>query len=243
LSFKVDAAKTARGTLGFVIQNSANSLLGLVLFAVFARFVTKGEMGVYAGFTLTYTLFQTLGVLGLNIAATRFVAKSLAEGYGAAASAVARKIILISLGAGVIAVMIHYTLAPQFSFLISQSYDYARFFSYASIIVLVNIPMLIIEGLMQGVHEYGKLASLRIVAQVLRIVISVWLLQVGWGLLGMILGWTILGLAVLLSSIPFLTFHLDFRSSSYPLSPIFRYSLPMMGAALLLSCQTALMSS
>ena len=74
MSFKIDAAKTARGTLGFVIQNSANSLLGLVLFAVFARFVTKGEMGVYAGFTLTYTLFQTLGVLGLNIAATRFVA-------------------------------------------------------------------------------------------------------------------------------------------------------------------------
>ena len=49
MSLKADAVRAARGTLGFVVQNSANSLLGLLLFAVFARFVTKSEMGVYAG--------------------------------------------------------------------------------------------------------------------------------------------------------------------------------------------------
>ncbi|MBS7622724.1 polysaccharide biosynthesis protein [Candidatus Bathyarchaeota archaeon] len=232
MTLKADAAKTARGTLGFVVQNSANSLLGLLLFAVFARFVTKSEMGVYAGFSFTITLFQTLGILGLNVAAPRFVAKLLAEGERGSASAVARTIIFLSLGAGGLLAMIHYLLASRFSFLLSGTPDYALHFTVASAVILVFVPMLVLEGLMQGVQEYGRLATLRVAAQVVRIIVSVWLLLNGWGLIGMIVGWTILGLLVGVCSVLFLGCHLDLGSGLYPPGSILRYSLPLLGAAL-----------
>ncbi|MEM3005039.1 MAG: oligosaccharide flippase family protein, partial [Candidatus Bathyarchaeia archaeon] len=232
MSLKADAAKTARGALGFVVQNSANSLLGLLLFAVFARFVTKSEMGVYAGFSFTVTLFQTLGILGLNVAAPRFVAKLLAEGKRGAASAAARTILLLSLGSGAVLASIHYLLASRFSFLLSETPDYTPHFTVASAVVLVFVPMLVLEGLMQGVQEYGRLATLRVAAQVVRIVVSIWLLLNGWGLIGMILGWTTLGLLVAVCSVLFLGHHLDLGSGICPPSSILRYSLPLLGAAL-----------
>jgi len=229
---KADATRTAKGTLGFIVQTSANSLLGLLLFAVMARFITKSEMGAYAGFSFSIALFQTVGVLGLNAAGPRFVAKMLAEGERSSASAIARKIVLISLGAGGVMAFTHYVLAPRFSFLISQTLDFAQYFATASIVVLVFVPMLVLEGLMQGVQEYGRLATLRVIAQVVRIVVSVWLLFSGLGLIGMIVGWTILGLIVVFSSVPFLRFHLDLGFGSYPLGPILKYSFPMLGASL-----------
>ena len=232
MSFRVDASKTARGTLGFVVQNSANSLLGLLLFAIFARFVTKGEMGVYAGFSFTSTLFQSLAVLGLNFAGPRFVAKLLAEGDRLGASAVARKIMLVSLGAGGALALTHCLLAPQFSLLLSQTYNFTEFFVAASGMVLVIVPMLVVEGLMQGVQEYGRLATLKMVAQFLRVLVSVWLLLGGWGLFGMIAGWIILGVTVLLGSTILLSLHLDLAGGSYPLDPIFKYSIPMLAAGL-----------
>jgi len=232
LTHKADAARTAKGTLGFVVQSSANSLLGLLLFATLARFITKSEMGVYAALSFSIALFQVVGILGLNTAGTRFIAKLLAERERSAASAVARKIILISLGSGGVLALAHYALAPQFSFLMSQTPDFAWYFAAASMVILVHVPMLAFEGLMQGVQEYGRLATLRMLAQLVRILVSVWLLLNGWGLIGMVVGWTILGLVMVFCAVPFLGFHLDLRVGSYALAPVFKYSLPMLGASL-----------
>jgi len=71
-----------------------------------------------------------------------------------------------------------------------------------------------------------------VIAQLVRIVVSVWLLLSGFGLIGMVVGSTVLGLIVMLSSFPFLRFHLELGSGSYPLGPILKYSFPMLGASL-----------
>ncbi|MBS7650212.1 oligosaccharide flippase family protein [Candidatus Bathyarchaeota archaeon] len=232
MNYKADASRTVKGTLGFVIQSSATSLLGLVLFAVFARFVSKGEMGAYAGLTFTVTIMQLSGVLGLNTAAARFTAKLLAEGERAEASGVARIILTVAALSGCFFSLLHYFSAPYFSYLMSQSYEYTGFFQAASVIILIYVPLLVIEGLVQGVQEYWRLAMLRVIGQIFRILVCLWLFTSGWGVYGMIVGWSLLGIIMLLGSILVLRYHLDFKAGKYGLKPILKYSVPVMGAGL-----------
>ncbi|MGQ9543321.1 MAG: oligosaccharide flippase family protein [Candidatus Bathyarchaeia archaeon] len=232
MTYRADAARTVKGTLGFIVQSSTNSLLGLVLFAIFARFVSKGEMGAYAGLTFTVTLMQLAGVFGMNTAATRFTAKLLAEGEKVEASGVARTILTTSTLLGGLFSLIHYLLAPHFSYFMSQSYEYTGFFQAASIIILIYTPLLVIEGLMQGVQEYWRLAMLRVIGQVFRLPVCVWLFTSGWGAYGMIVGWSVLGSIMILGALPMLRYHLDLTSGGCDLKPILKYSIPVMGAGL-----------
>lgn len=232
MAYKADASRTVKGTLGFVVQSSATSLLGLLLFAVFARFVSKSEMGAYAGLTFTVTAFQLAGVLGMNTAATRFTAKLLAEGERAGASGVARIILTATTLSGCFFTLLHYFSAPYFSHLMSQSYEYTGFFQAASMIILIYVPLLAVEGLMQGVQEYWRLAILRVIGQIFRLLVCLWLFISGWGVYGMIVGWSLLGTIMLLGSILVLRCHLDFKAEEYGLKPILKYSMPIMGAGL-----------
>jgi O-antigen/teichoic acid export membrane protein len=57
----------------FAVQSGLNTALALVLFMTLARVIPRPEMGIYAGLTITYGLFQTVGAMGLNVAAAHFI--------------------------------------------------------------------------------------------------------------------------------------------------------------------------
>jgi len=226
------AVKTARGSVELVAQGIANIFLGLIFFIFLARMISKDEMGVYAALTMSYSLFQIIGSLGLNVAAARFVPKFLAEGNRRDASAVARSLIEISVASGIALTFIFYISAPLLSFGLTKSLEHLEIFQVCSLVVLAVVPMIVLDGLLQGVQEFGRLAIVRILGQILKIAVSFPLLLVGHGLYAVVAGWIALGIGASLLSFFLLRRHLSFRVHGYRYSPVFKFSLPMLGSSL-----------
>jgi len=226
------AVKTARGSVELIVQGMANIFLGLLFFIVLARMISKAEMGVYAALTMSYSLFQIIGSLGLNVAAARFVPKFLAEGNRRDASAVARRLIEISVASGIALTFIFYVSAPHLSFGLTRSLEHLEVFQVCSFVVLTVVPMIVLDGLLQGVQEFGRLAIVRILGQVLKIAVSFPLLLVGYGLYAVVAGWIALGIGASLLSLFLLRRHLSFSVHGYASSPVLKFSLPMLGASL-----------
>jgi len=187
------AVKTARGSVELIGQGMANIFLRLFFFIVLARMISKAEMGVYAALNMSYSLFQIIGSLGLNFAAARFVPKFLAEGNGRDASAVARRLIEISVASGIALTFIFYVSAPYLSFGLTKSLDYLEVFQVCSFVVLTVVPMIVLDVLLRGVQEFGRLAIVRVLGQILKMAISLPLLLLGYGLYDLAAGLTTLG--------------------------------------------------
>jgi len=226
------AVKTARGSVELIVQGMANIFLGLIFFIVLARMISKDGMGVYAALTMSYSLFQIIGSLGLNVAAARFVPKFLAEGNRRDASAIARRLIEISVASGIALTLIFYVSAPHLSLGLTKSLEHLQVFQVCSFVVLTVVPMIVLDGLLQGVQEFGRLAIVRILGQVLKIAVSFPLLLVGYGLYAVVAGWIALGVGASLLSSFLLRGHLSFRVHGYRYTPVLKFSLPMLGASL-----------
>ena len=226
------AVKTARGSVELIAQGMANIFLGLLFFIFLVRMISKPEMGVYAALTMSYSLFQIIGSLGLNVAAARFVPKFLAEGNRRDASAVAGSLIEISIASGIALTFVFYVSAPHLSFFLTKSLEHLQVFQVCSLVVLTVVPMIVLDGLLQGVQEFGRLALVRILGQVLKIAVSFPLLLVGYGLYAVVAGWVALGVGASILSFFLLRRHLSFRVHGYRYGPVLKFSLPMLGASL-----------
>ena len=229
----VETIKTVSGSVRLATQYFANSVLGLVFFIFLARLVTKAELGVYAALMLSYGFFQTIGMLGLNVAAAHFVPKLLAEGKQEGASSAARTIILIGISSSIVISLAYFLLAPFLSLALTRAYTYMDLFRATSIAVLSVTFSVVIDGLMQGVREFSQLALIRLVGQVLRIAVSLALLLLGYGLIAVVVGWAVFGVTISLLPFPFLLRNISLRGHLYPFRPIWRYSSPILGSSLL----------
>ncbi|MEM3061164.1 MAG: oligosaccharide flippase family protein, partial [Candidatus Bathyarchaeia archaeon] len=234
MEISVDSLKTAKGSLGFILQNSINSLLGLGFFMILARVISRDEMGVYAGLMMTYALFQTSGLTGLSVTAARFVSKHLAEGDSSNASASAKRILQLGAIFSIMACIVYFMISPYLSLIVAKSFDYTNLFRITSVSVLACSFSIFIDGLMQGIKEFEKLATIRVTAQLLRISTSLSLLFLGYSLLSVTVGWMIFGIAIVAFSIRQIANHLNFREGSYPSKPIVLYLTPLLISNLLL---------
>jgi stage V sporulation protein B len=234
LEVGIDFLRTAKGSLSFILQNSINSLLGLGFFIILARMISKDEMGVYAGLMVTYALFQVSGLTGLSTTAARFVSKHLAEGDLTNASAFAKRILQLGAIFSILACITYYAISPYLSLIIAKSFHYTNLFRITSIMVLIGSFSIFVDGLMQGIKEFEKLAVIRIIAQLFRILVSLFLLFLGYGLLSPTIGWIVFGLALIAFSMKSIINHLNLRKGSYPLKPIIVYLAPLLISNLLL---------
>jgi O-antigen/teichoic acid export membrane protein len=93
----------------------------------------------------------------------------------------------------------------------------------------------VVDAVMQGIQEYQKLATLRVLAQIARIAVSIALLLLGYGLVAVLTGWVASGLALSLLCLPIISKRLSLESEeTYPHKEIIQYSSPLMFSQLLL---------
>jgi len=234
LEVSLDLLKTAKGSLGFILQNSINSLLGLGFFIILARMISKDEMGIYAGLAVTYALFQTSGLTGLSATAARFVSKHLAEGDFITASASAKRILQLGAIFSIMASIVYYIISPYLSLIIAKSFNYTSLFKITSLTIFTSSFSLVIDGLMQGIKEFEKLAIIRVIAQLFRVLASIFFLFLGYGLFSVVIGWAFFGLIIIMLSLKPIMSHLSLRKGNYSFKPIIVYLTPLLISNLLL---------
>ena len=130
-----EAARTVGGSVALAFQSAVNSVLGLVFFIFLARLISQAEMGIYASLLLAMALFQTVGQLGLPVAAARFIPKSIGEGRNDHVSIYVTSIIVVSFVSAIALSVALCFLATSLSLFLTKCAEYGDVFALASVAV------------------------------------------------------------------------------------------------------------
>jgi O-antigen/teichoic acid export membrane protein len=200
----------------------------LVFFIFLARFISQAQMGVYAALLLAMSLFQIVGLLGLQVAAARFIPKSVGEKRSDQVSMYVGSILIVSFVSAIGISVAFYFLAGPLSFLLTKSGQNSSVFRLASLAVLLSIPAANLDAVMQGLQSFGKLAAVRVLAQALRVGLSVLLLVMGYALTGVIWGYIVVNASLLLVLLWLVGPHLRIRPEGRVTASLLEYSFPLL---------------
>jgi O-antigen/teichoic acid export membrane protein len=227
--------RAARGAGALSIQSIASTLLGLVLFMVFARMVSKTEMGVYGAVTLVLSVVTIAGSLGLSYAASRFIPYYYGRGELGMIWTASKRILMASLLPTIAVFIALFLLSDVFSFWLLATTGYAYIFAIAAFAAFTSLLSLIASGFLRGLQRFGSLALFTFSSQVVRVGVSVGLLLLGFGVASIFIGWTVFG-GILTILALVLTFKVLLRgkekvnqgSDHFSFRVLFGFSLPMM---------------
>ena len=228
--------KTAKGASILSTTSLSNTIMSLVFFIFFARMISEDEMGIYGAVYLIYKILSIVGILGLGFAASRYIPYLLRRNEKRKAIETTKQIFSITLISGTIIFSILFIKAEFFSLLLTGSAKNAYIIRIASISTTSAILALTFTSFLQGLQRFRSMAFYGLSSQVVRIVISLILLLLGFGVVSVFIGYifyhAILATLALITVISLL-FRNEITSNksnekSMSLVPLLRFSIPMM---------------
>lgn len=190
---EMDSTRLVKGSTYLVTQSILTSLIGAAALAFTARILTQVEMGVTVVLTLTLGLAQVLTDLGFSGGLTKFVAEYRGKevdytfmSFGAVLTKA-----LIAGSAAAFCVL----AAPSLSGFLLKSGEYAFLFQLLSVNVLTFCFKVTVSNLLLGVNRIREMAILNVASALIRQIFAVGLLLCGFGLVGLVTGWILGGLA------------------------------------------------
>jgi O-antigen/teichoic acid export membrane protein len=223
-----ETTRTAIGSITLATQSIINTLLGLVFFIFLARLISQAEMGVYASLLTIIFLFQAAGCLGLPVAASRFIPKSRSEGKLEEVSKYVMSILAISTVSAITSSALLYLLAGSVASFLTKSTQYSGIFALASLVVFATVLATNLDAVMQGIQSFGKLATVRISAQGLRVALTVFLLLRGFGLIGVVFGYVAMNAFSIVLLLYALREHMHSRPEAPTTRKLLNYSFPLL---------------
>jgi O-antigen/teichoic acid export membrane protein len=230
--------KAARGAGALGAQNIASVLLALVFFMVFARMVSKAEMGAYGAVYLILSVLIIVGNFGLGFAASHFLPFYHGRNETSKMLSASKRILLLSTILGVVLLAVSLILADFFSLLLLGTMKYGFLFRITAVAVFAGVLGFTFDGFLRGLQKFNRLALYRLLSQALRVGASIGLLLLGFGVAAVFIGWIFFYLALsILAAILTIKILLEIRRKNsdlnvvdnpFPFKAIFGFSLPMM---------------
>jgi len=190
---EMDSTRLVKGSAYLATQSIVTTLIGAVALAFTARILTQVEMGVAVVLTLTLGLAQVLTDLGFSGGLTKFVAEYRGKGVDytfMSFGAVLTKVLV----AGSAAVLC-FLAAPWLSGFLLKSGEYAFLFQLISVNLLTFCFRVTVNNLLLGVNRLKEMAAFNGISMLIRQMSAVGLLLCGFGLVGLVIGWFLGGLA------------------------------------------------
>lgn len=181
-------AKTGRGTLLVLLQNAVQFGIGLLFFAIAANVLTKTEIGVISTLTFAYVMFSALAPLALQTAAAKYMAEFMGQNNREKASSVAKTtrkwVFLVSLG--------FLAICSGISFLIPAGSIVApELVLLAFVYAFFSTMRVTYQAFFQGLQLFRRYAVIGIVGIALSRGLAILLMILNYGLLGIVIGWTL----------------------------------------------------
>jgi len=195
---ETDAARVAKGSAILVTQSLVTNAIGAVALAFIARMLTQTEMGVTVALTLILSIAQVLSDLGFSRGLTRFIAEY--RGRNADYTLISFAGVLMKAWTAGSVAIVCVLAAPWLSNFLLKSGEYTFLFQLVTINVLTFCMRVTINNLLLGVNRIREMAILNVVSAVIRQTFAVGLLAYGLGLVGVITGWILGGLAYVILS-------------------------------------------
>lgn len=185
----MDSARLVRGSIYLVTQSVVTTIVGAVALAFIARILTQTEMGAVVVLTLTLGMAQVLSDLGFSGGLTKYVAQYRGEkvdytfmSFGA--------VLTKALTAGSAAALC-FLAAPWLSEFALRSAEYGVLFQLLSVNVLTLCFRTTVNNLLLGVNRIKEIAVFNVTSVLIAKISAVGFLLCGFGLVGLVIGWTL----------------------------------------------------
>ncbi len=227
-----DVYNVPRGAAYLTTQQIITYTTYFVFYALLARVLTRTEVAQTGVLLATQAAFVALTQLGLPASATRYISSNIAKNDFETAGAAARTILRLSIvvgGAGfAIAALVSPFVGP--TFVGRPDGGNLLIITFASGLMLDFI--LLFGAYFIGVGSYARSLYQNALYIPLSRGLGLLLALLGYGVLGIVLGWAVGGLVALALSLYLWHGHLT-SHSSHPVRPLLAFSLPVFGAALI----------
>lgn len=222
----------ARGTAYITGQQVIVYLTYFLFYIVIARVLTKSEVGAISLLAGAHAVFTTLTLLALPQAATRYISGHLGTEERLLSGSVAKTTLHLTMLIAVPATGVTILYSPWINAFLFGSRDYtlavATMFSVGFIIDLY----LLYGAYFLGAGMYAEYAYQTILYVPLSRSVGIVLALLGLGVLGIILGWAVGGIAATLLSIYYWHNKLP-QLSYYPLKPLLIFTVPLFVTTLI----------
>jgi O-antigen/teichoic acid export membrane protein len=220
-------SEVTRGTVFIAVQNAVQFSINLIFMMALARILPQEEIGSISALTFSFVIFVTISTFSLPTAATKFISEHLGGGDLSQASSVfvaVRKYVLLFSTACLVVACI---FSGDFSFLVwgtrGRGPVFIAVFLAAYTFVLRNVHLACLRGL----QLFDRYAATVISVIAFGRAIAISLAWLGFGVIGVPIGWfagELLGLAL---SLFFCRGRLPKPGDPYPWRKLFEFSWPV----------------
>ncbi len=229
----------ARGTAYITIQQVIVYLVYFLFYITIARVLTKPEVGAVSLLSAALAAFNALTLLALPQAATRYISSHLGTEERGLAGSVAKTTLRLGILIAVPASLVALPLSPRInSLLFPAGENYILELAFTFLIGSIIDLYLLYNAYFLGVGMYPEYAYVTILYVPLSRGVGVLFAIFGprlfgiSGVLGVIIGWAIGGIAALLLCVYYWHGRLP-EPSNYPLRPLLAFTLPLFLATLI----------
>jgi len=182
-------AEAARGTLYIAVQNVLQYFVLFLFYVVVTRVLSPSDVGKISTLLFFMTIFTVFTQFSLPVASAKFISESIGKGQAAVAGAAAEKAFRLVLLFSVPSMMLASFLSPWIStILLGTDAEAISFTVIAATSVVLNIAALY-GGYLRGLGKFREMALAGSTFIVFSRVIGVTLAWLGYGVLGVALGW------------------------------------------------------
>jgi len=182
-------AESAKGTLYIAVQNVLQYLVLFLFYVVVTRVLGPSDVGKISTLLFFMTIFTVFTQFSLPVASAKFISESIGKGQAAVAGAVAEKAFRLVLLFSVPSMLLASFLSPWIStILFGTDADAASLMVIAAASVVLNIAALY-DGYLRGLGRFREMALAGLTYIVFSRLIGVMLAWLGYGVLGVAVGW------------------------------------------------------
>jgi O-antigen/teichoic acid export membrane protein len=225
-------ARVARGATYVFVQGFLTSIVSVIYFVVLARALSQGDMGVFALLSFILVLPQVFGTFSLGSAAIKYIPQYLAENTPEKAKAIVARLLQVGLLSGLITFFLLFVPAELISTWMFGQSNYALILRLLALCSIFNILQILVSSFLQGLQKMREVSIINIVYTVIQVTLSIYLLLAGFGLLGVVIGWTVGIAAVSFVGLILTIKYLGLTSKLYPMRPLLRFSIPLYFSAI-----------
>ncbi len=227
-----DVYNVPRGTAYITSQQVLLYAVYFVFYVVLARVLSQRDVGIVGALALTQAVFSGLISGSLPLAATRFISRSIVSGDRESASGIARATLKMSLAIAVPGVAIAALISPLLTGFLDGAANPTNLLLGTFAASFFLDLMLLYTAFFLGVGRYAQTLYQNALYVPLSRGLGLALAYFGYGVFGIVIGWTVgAGAAVFLS---IFIWHGQLpKAKPYPLRPLLAFSLPVFASALI----------
>jgi len=214
------------------LQYVATSGLGFIFIFALIRIVPNFQYGIYSAVQVTVTIAGIIAILGLNLAATRFVALK-ADSDERESWYAARKILLLSLLLSGLATAFYLALSPIFSEFFAKSSGWTWAFLLGAGWVFTGSIAQTMQGVLQGRKKYARIAKILFFSRLGMVAVTLAVLFFYRSIEFALIAWVGYYAVVAIWSYLTIANSLVVSSGGLQYSTILQYSIPLGVAAII----------